>query len=60
MLGASKLEFAEVKSGAVSKDDRITFWRRVRRELKRDANAATLYYVKGTLKGNHGEVRWNP
>ena len=19
-----------------------------------------LYYVKGTLEGNHGEVRWNP
>lgn len=30
---AQQLELAEVKSGSVDKDDRIAFWRRLRREL---------------------------
>lgn len=33
VLADNKLEFAEVKSGAVSKDDRVAFWCRLRREL---------------------------
>jgi hypothetical protein len=35
----SKLEFAEVKSGMITKADRITFWGRLRRELTRDPHA---------------------
>ena len=42
VLRPSRLEFAEVKSGTVTKDDRIVFWRRLRRELNRDANAAII------------------
>ncbi|HEY5743009.1 MAG TPA: ATP-binding protein [Terrimicrobiaceae bacterium] len=42
VLAPRKFEFAEVKSGAVSKDDRKVFWRRLRRELSRNANAATI------------------
>src|ERR1019366_840584 len=33
VLARDRFEFAEVKSGAVSKDDRVAFWRRLRREL---------------------------
>ena len=33
VLTGNKLEFAEVKSGLVSKEHRIAFWRRLRREL---------------------------
>jgi hypothetical protein len=33
VLTRGKLEFAEVKSGAIAKDDRLVFWKRLRREL---------------------------
>ena len=42
VLGGSRFEFAEVKSGALTKDARITFWQRVRRELTRDPHATAL------------------
>lgn len=34
VLDGERFEFAEVKSGEVGKQDRITFWNRVRRELQ--------------------------
>src|SRR5260370_2721103 len=37
VLSSDKLEFAEAKSGAVQKEDRLAFLRRVRRELHRNA-----------------------
>src|SRR5579862_1478603 len=37
VLSRDKLEFAEAKSGAVQKEDRLAFWRRERRELHRNA-----------------------
>lgn len=33
VLTREKFEFAEVKSGAIDKDDRLAFWKRLRREL---------------------------
>src|SRR5207247_320878 len=41
VLTRGKLEFAEVKSGAISKDDRLTFWKRLRRELGSSSGKAT-------------------
>ena len=38
------LEFAEVKSGTISKDDRLAFWRRLRREL-----ASSSSHVKAVV-----------
>jgi hypothetical protein len=40
ILRQSRLEFAEVKSGTISKDDRISFWLRLRRELSTIAQGA--------------------
>ena len=40
VLSATKLEFAEAKSGTIAKDDRIALWRRLRRELVKPSNAA--------------------
>jgi hypothetical protein len=39
VLAKEKLEFAEVKSGAVSKQDRLAFWSRLRRELSKAADS---------------------
>jgi hypothetical protein len=41
VLAKNKLDFAEVKSGAVMKDDRLVFWRRIRRELASPPNGIT-------------------
>lgn len=41
VLSQNRLEFAEVKSGAISKDDRLAFWKRLRRELASGSRAAT-------------------
>ena len=38
VLSRNKLEFAEAKSGVVHKQDRLAFWRRLRRELHRYAS----------------------
>jgi hypothetical protein len=41
VLAKDKLEFAEVKSGQVTKEDRTVFWCRLRRELGRRTNCAS-------------------
>lgn len=41
VLTRGKLEFAEVKSGTISKDDRLTFWKRLRRELGSNSRKKT-------------------
>jgi hypothetical protein len=40
--GDTKLEFAEVKSGSVTKTDRLAFWKRLRRELARVPDSDVL------------------
>src|SRR5437899_11829714 len=40
VLTGHKLEFAEVKSGLLSKEHRIAFWRRLRRELTSEDKGA--------------------
>ena len=49
VLTGNKLEFAEVKSGPVSKEHRIAFWRRLRRELtsKGKGNMARMRRIRG-------------
>jgi hypothetical protein len=42
VLAHEKLEFAEVKSGAVSKDDRLAYWCRLRRELANGLCGSTI------------------
>lgn len=41
VLALKRFEFAEVKSGAISKDDRLALWGRLRRELGRQPTEAT-------------------
>jgi len=41
VLAQNKLEFAEVKSGVVTKEDRLAFWRRLRRELAASSSDST-------------------
>jgi len=38
----SRLEYAEVKSGAINKQDRLVYWERLRRELAGAANSGTF------------------
>jgi hypothetical protein len=42
VLAQDKLEFAEVKSGAIAKEDRIAFWRRLRRELTKGSTTGQI------------------
>ncbi len=41
VLASGKLEFAEVKSGTLSKEDRLAFWKRLRRELGSKSEEST-------------------
>lgn len=60
VLDAKKLEFIEVKSGVIGKADRITFWKRLRKEINRsltDANNITPVLVVDPQK-NDNLTKW--
>ncbi len=60
VLGKDTLEFAEVKSGAIPKDDRLAFWRRLRKELAdRSSGTSAVVPVLVADPGTAGDLtKW--